>query len=160
MLLLMASHTRPASVMPKALGACAAVTADDLLNTLGINFHKGQESSTGKESTCDYAVGNAQVSVTIQRLDGAVDIAEEMAAMKREFPSATVRRLGEASFVVEIPGAGAQVHAVYERECLMVSVLGLGDGAAVSGAAERLARTARGRSKGDWHLARGGRNIK
>ena len=145
LLLLMASHTRPASALPKALGACAAVTAEDLQNTLGINFRKGQESSAGKESTCDYAAGNAQVSVTLQRLEGAVNLAAEMEAMKREIPGVTVRRLGEASFVVEIPGAGAQVHAVRDRESLMVSILGLGDGAAIAAAAERLASTARGR---------------
>jgi hypothetical protein len=145
LLLLMASQTRPAPILPKALGACTAVTADDLQRTLGISFRRGQESSAGKQSTCDYAVGNAQVSVTIQRLDGAVDIAAEMEAMKREMPGVTVRRLGGASFIVEIPGAGAQVHAVHERESLMVSILGLGDGVAISDAAERLARTARGR---------------
>ena len=145
LLLLMASRTRPASIVPRALGACTAVTADDLQRTLGISFRRGQESSAGKQSTCDYAIGNAQVSVTIQRLDGAVDIAAEMEAMKREMPGVTVRRLGEASFIVEIPGAGAQVHAVHEHESLMVSILGLGDGAAISEAAEQLARTARGR---------------
>ena len=142
---MLASQTRPASIVPRALGACTAVTVDDLQGTLGISFRRGQESSAGKESTCDYAVGNAQVSVTILRLDGAVDIATEMEAMKREMPGATVRRLGEAGFVVEIPGAGAQVHVVHERESVMVSILGLGDGAAISEAAERLARTARGR---------------
>ena len=109
LLLLMASQTRPASISPRALGACAAVTADDLQGTLGISFRRGQGSSAGKQSTCDYAIGNAQVSVTIQRLDGAVDIAAEMEAMKREMPGVTVRRLEEASFIVEIPGAGANV---------------------------------------------------
>ena len=74
--------------MPKALGACTAVTADDLQRTLGINFRRGQESSAGKLSTCDYAVGNAQVSVTIQQLSGAVDLAAEMEAMKAEMPDA------------------------------------------------------------------------
>jgi hypothetical protein len=138
----MAGQTHSASVLPKALGACTTVTADDLQRTLGIPFRRGHESSAGKESTCDYAAGTAQVSVAIQRLDGAVDIAAEMEAMKAEMPVVTVRRLGEASFIVEIPGAGAQVHAVKERESLMVSILGLGDAAR---AAVQLARAALGR---------------
>jgi hypothetical protein len=129
--------------MPKALGACTAVTADDLQRTMGINFRRGQESSAGKLSTCDYAVGNAQVSVTIQQLSGAVDLAAEMEALKAEMPGATVRRLDASSFVVEIPGAGAQVHVVHGgRESLMVSILGLGDAAR---AAEQLAGAALGR---------------
>ncbi len=132
--------------MPKALGACTAVTAEDLQRTLGISFRRGQESSSGKQSTCDYAVGNGQVSVTIQRLDGAIDIAAEIEAMKAEIPGATVRRVGEASFFVEIPGAGVQLHVVRgERDYVMVSILGLGDAAAVGGAAERLAGAAVGR---------------
>jgi len=63
-----------------------------------------------------------------------------MEAMEAEMPGATVRRLGAASFVVEIPGAGAQVHVVHgQRESLMVSILGLCDAAR---AAEQLAGAA------------------
>jgi hypothetical protein len=144
LLLLLAGQTHPAPALPKALGACSAVTAEDLHRTLGIPFRRAQESSAGAASTCDYAAGNAQVSVTIQRLSGAVDLAAEMEAMKVEIPGATVRRLGETSFVVEILGAGAQVHLVHVgRESVMVSILGLGD--EMAGAAERLARVAVGR---------------
>jgi hypothetical protein len=143
LLLLIATHTRPAPAVPKALGACTAITADDLQRALGINFRRGQEASTGSQSTCDYSAGNAQVSVTIQRLREGVDISLEIEALKGALPGATVRRIGGTSFLLEIPGAGAQLHVIRgERDYVMVSILGLGDAAVVAPAAERLAGTA------------------
>jgi hypothetical protein len=75
-------------------------------------------------------------------LRAGVDLAAEIAALQRELPGAVVRRAGDAAFLLEIPGVGAQWHAVREREYVMVSILGLGDGGVVGAAAERLAGTA------------------
>ena len=144
-----AVYTRPTPVAPtrpKAVGACTAVTAGDLQLALGISFGRGQETASGTQSTCDYTARTAQVSITIQRLAGKVDIPVEIEALKRELPGSTARivdGMGVSAFLLEIPDAGAQLHIIRgERDYLMVSILGLGDAPVVSPAAERLARAA------------------
>jgi hypothetical protein len=126
------------------MGACSAVTTEDLHRALGISFHRGEESGRGRQSTCDYAAGNAQVSVTLERLEAEIDVPAEIAALKRELPGASARAvagLGSTAFVLEIPGAGAQLHVIRgQRDYLMVSILGLGDAQTVGLAAEKLAR--------------------
>jgi hypothetical protein len=120
------------------------VTADDLHLALGINFRGGQETSAGRQSTCDYAAGSAQVSVAIQRVNGPIDLAAEIESLKLELPGARSRKIGAAAFVLEIPGAGLQVHSMRgAQDYVMISILGLGGG--LEAAAERLARTAFGR---------------
>src|ERR1035441_8754515 len=87
----------PRPLPSNALGACSAVTADDLERALGRRFGRGQEESHGAESTCD-------------------------------------------------AGAGTQLHVIRDDgDYVMVSILGFGDAAAVSAAAERVARAALGR---------------
>jgi hypothetical protein len=148
-----ASSTQPVVVTrhapSKALGACSAVTAADLEPALGRRFGRGQEESHAAESTCDYGAGNGRVSITIHRLNAKVDIAAEIESLKTNIPDATVRLisgLGSAAFFLDIAGAGTQLHALRDdRDYVMVSILGFGDAAAVSAAAERLARTALGR---------------
>ena len=139
--------SRPAS--SKALGACSAVTAADLERALGRRFGRGQEESHGAESTCDYGAGNGQVSITIQRLNAKVDIATEIESLKANIPQATVRMisgLGNVALFLDIAGAGTQLHTIRDdRDYVMVSILGFGDAAAVSPAAERLVRAALGR---------------
>ena len=122
------------------------MTAEDLHLALGISFGRAAETANGPQSTCDYASGTAQVSVTIQRLSAPLDITTEIAALKVEFPGSRARMVdgldGEA-FLLEIPHAGAQLHAFRTgRDYVMISILGLGDASAVGPAAERLARTA------------------
>jgi hypothetical protein len=125
------------------------VTAADLEHALGRRFGRGQEESHGAESTCDYGAGNGQVSITIQRLTARVDIATEIESLKKSVPESTVRMisgLGSTAFYLDIAGAGTQLHAIRDdRDYVMVSILGLGDAAAVSTAAERLVRAALGR---------------
>lgn len=146
LLLITTSAAHSPAPRPKALGACTAVTAEDLHLALGINFRSGAETANGPQSTCDYAAGNAQVSVTIQRLSAGVDIAAEIAALKMEIPGSMARMLDATTFLLEIPGAGAQLHAIRGgRDYVMVSILGLGGADAVGPAAERLARAAFGR---------------
>jgi hypothetical protein len=51
--------------------------------------------------------------------------------------------LGSTAFFLDIAGAGTQLHVVRDdRDYVMVSILGFGDAAAVSAAAERIVRTA------------------
>ena len=53
---------------------------------------------------------------------------------------------GAQAFFVDVPGAGTQLHVIRGgREHVMVSVLGFGEAAQVSAAAERIARKVLGR---------------
>ena len=139
----------PRPTASKAPGACSAVTADDLERALGRRFWRGQEESHGAESTCDYGAGNGQVSITIQRLQAKVDMAAEIASLKESIPESTVRMaegFGGVAFFLDIEGAGTQLHVIRDdRDYVMVSILGFGDAAQVSAAAERVARAALGR---------------
>ena len=125
------------------------MTPADLERALGRRFGRGQEESRGAESTCDYGAGNGQVSITIQRLSAKVDIGVEMESLKKSIPDSSVRLIsgvGSTAFFLDIAGAGTQLHVIRgDRDYVMVSILGFGDAAAVSGAAERIARAALGR---------------
>jgi hypothetical protein len=148
-----AASTKPAatplSAPPKALGACSAVTAEDLERALGRRFGRGREENRGAESTCDYGAGNGLVSITIQRLNAKVDIPREIESLKRSIVDSSVRMvsdLGSAAFYLDISGAGTQLHVVRDdHDYVMVSILGFGDATQVSAAAERMARAALGR---------------
>lgn len=145
-----AVSTRPV-VVPrlapsKALGACSAVTAGDLERALGRRFGSGQEHNRGAESTCDYGAGNGLVSITIQHLATTLDVPAEIESLKRNIADSTVRMssgLGSTAFYLDIASAGTQLHVIRDgRDYVMVSILGMGEAAQVSPAAERLARAA------------------
>ena len=125
------------------------MTAADLERALGLGFGRGQEESRGAESTCDYGVGKGQVSITIQRLSAKLNLPAEIESLKENIPESTVRMssgLGSTAFFLDIAGAGTQLHVIRDdRDYVMVSILGFGDAAAVSAAAERMARAALGR---------------
>ena len=148
-----AVSTKPQVVqraMPsKALGACSAVMAADLERALGRWFGHGQEESHGAESTCDYGAGNGKVSITIQRLNAKLNITVEIESLKQSIEDSSVRMisgLGSTAFFLDIASAGTQLHVIRDdRDYVMVSILGFGDAAAVSAAAERVARAALGR---------------
>jgi hypothetical protein len=150
LLLAAAVSTKPVVTPPpapsKTTGACSAVTAADLERALGRRFGRGQEESHGAESTCDYGAGNGQVSITIQRLHAKLDIPAEIESLKRTIEDSSVRilsGLGSAAFYLDIAGAGTQLHVIRDdRDYVMVSILGFGDAATVSAAAERLAQAA------------------
>jgi hypothetical protein len=139
----------PLPAPSKALGACSAVTADDLERALGRRFWRGQEETHGAESTCNYGAGNGQVSITIQRLHARLDIPAEIESLKESIPESTVRMasgFGSAAFFLDIEGAGTQLHVIRDdRDYVMVSILGFGNALQVSAAAERVARAALGR---------------
>jgi hypothetical protein len=138
----------PKPAPSKAMGACSAVTTADLENALGRSFGRGQEESHGSESTCDYGAGNGRVSITIERLRAKLDMPAEIASLKLIEHSSVrvISGLGSAAFYLDIAGAGTQLHVIRDdRDYVMVSILGFGDAAAVSAAAERMARAALGR---------------
>jgi hypothetical protein len=69
----------PAVRRVKAVNACSVVTAAEVERTLGRHFARGNEETRGTDSTCDYASGNGQVSITLQRLRAPVNLAVEIA---------------------------------------------------------------------------------
>ena len=137
--------TRP---VPKATTACAAVTRADVEFALGRAVGKGSPDTASAASTCDYARDRGQVTISIQHLDAPLDLPAEFAALQREIEDATPRQgphLGDHAFFLDIAGAGTQLHVIRGRDYLLISVLGFGEGAAVSQAAEKMARAALGR---------------
>jgi hypothetical protein len=133
----------------KTLSACSAVTPADLERAFGLTFGRGQEETHATESTCDYASGHGQVSITIQRLARKLDMPKEIEAMKQTIEGSSVRLaegIGTTAFYLDIPSAGTQLHVIIgERNYLMVSVLGFGDASTVSAATEKLTHAALGR---------------
>ncbi len=133
----------------KGLTACAAVTRAEVEEALGQAVGRGREETAGMESSCDYAAGNGQVTVTLQRLAAKLDLPFEMRSLKAVAPEGRVREaagVGTLAFFLDIPGAGTQLHVLRgEREYLMVSVLGFGEAEHVAAAAEAMARKALGR---------------
>lgn len=73
----------------------------------------------------------------------------EIAGLKASIPESVIRKargLGKRAFFLDIPGAGTQLYVINgDSDFLMVSVLGFGEAAQVSPAAESLARKALGR---------------
>lgn len=130
----------------RGLTACAVVTRAHAEQALGVSLSAGRAEETARQSNCDYAGKDGLVTVSIQRLTRKADLAAEIAGLKQAFPESTVCEipgLGSGAFLLSIPGAGAQVHAIGgDAEYVMVSVLGFGEPKAVSPAAESLARSA------------------
>lgn len=130
---------------PRAATACAVVTRAEIEDAIGRRVNAGNEESGGAYSTCDYSAGGGMVSITVQRLASRLDWKLEIASMKKSIPNAVVRQAAgfpEAVYL-DIPEAGTQLHIVTaNREHLMVSILGFGAPASVSGAAAQIARKA------------------
>ncbi len=116
---------------------------------LGRPVATGRQSADGPQSTCDYAAGAGQVSVTVQRLTAKLNVAAEIESLKASIPEASVREAPDVdalAFFLDIPGAGTQLYVIRDdRDFVLISVLGFGDAAQVSGAAEAMARKALGR---------------
>lgn len=131
------------------MSACAAVTKTDVFQALGVAVEKDQEIVEGLASTCDYSRRHGQVSVTVQSLQQKLNLEPEIAALKESFPDSAIREatgLGARAFFLDIPGAGTQLYVIQgDSNFLMVSILGFGEAAQVSPAAEALARKALGR---------------
>ncbi len=132
--------------------SCGWVTKLEAELELGRRLEAGADEQEGGESSCTYAAGDgkeAMVRISSQQLPAGVDPAHELAVLKAGFPDAAIcpiPGLGRWAVLMQIPGAGAQAHVVSESgKYLLVSVLGFGDGARVTAAAEALARKAASR---------------
>ena len=147
-LLSLSQNTRPAAVQTlvpqKLVSACAAVTRTDVEEALGRYVDKGTEQSDSLQSTCDYAGKNGVVTVQIHRLSAELNIPSEIEQLKAALPGATVREtegMGSHAFFLDIPNAGTQLHVIRGSEYyVLVSVLGFGDAAKVTGAVESIGR--------------------
>jgi hypothetical protein len=141
----MAAPARPKPAL-KAVTACVAATQADIQEALGEAVTKGTEHTEGSESTCDYAGDGGQVSITIHRSVGKLDVPSAIADLKAAMPDAKLREapgIGARAFFVDLGGDGAQLFVIRDdREFLLVSVLGFGDATRVSPAAGRIARKA------------------
>jgi hypothetical protein len=152
-LLLLAASTLPVAppaprIPRKAPSACLALTRSDVQFALGRSVGKPEEENSAAASTCDYASERGRITVTVQRLDRELDLASEIAALRREIEGSSVRpapAFGPHAFYLDIAGAGTQLHVIRGRDYLLVSVLGFGEGPEVSLAAERMVRMALGR---------------
>lgn len=133
----------------RQVSACAAVTRADVEQALGQRVAEGEEQTDGTASTCDYTGRRGQVTITVQRLTAELDLATEIESLERTIPESSVRYapgFRGTAFFLDIAGAGTQLHIVRgDRNYLLVSVLGFGEAARVSRAAERMARKALGR---------------
>jgi hypothetical protein len=131
------------------VSACAAVTKTDVFQALGVAVEKDRETVEGPASTCDYYRWHGQVSVTVRSFEKKLNLDPEIAALKESFPDSAIREatgLGARAFFLDIPGAGTQLYVIQgDSSFLMVSILGFGEAAQVSPAAEALARKALGR---------------
>jgi hypothetical protein len=145
------SGTAPAApAVPRpSPAACSVVTGADVRQALGRPVANGAASREGAQSTCDYAGGAGQVTITVERLAAPLDLRAEIASLKASIPEGTLRDargIATRAFFLDIPGAGTQLYVIRgDTDFVLVSVLGFGEAAQVSAAAEALARKALGR---------------
>jgi hypothetical protein len=106
------------------------VTRTEVQNAVGRTVGPGREEYSAGSGTCDYMSRGAQVSITLQHVDGVPDLAAEMGALEKEIEGAHARpapAFGPCAFYLDIPDAGGQLHMFRGRDYLLVSVLGFGD---------------------------------
>lgn len=146
-----ASNSHPATPAKPAAAvspvtACRAVPRAEVELALGERVGPGQEAGNGAESTCDYATTKGLVSVTLRRSGQKLNLEAEVAALAAAIPEGALRKtttLETPAYIMEIPGAGAQLHVVrQEREYLFISVLGLAAPPQAAAIAEHIARRA------------------
>jgi hypothetical protein len=129
--------------------ACSVIGRADVQEALGGSFAKGKASREGSQSSCDYSGGTGQVTITLERLAGPLDLRAEIASLKESIPEGKLRAaqgISATAFFLDIPGAGTQLYVVRDdADFVMISVLGFGEASRVSPAAEILARKALGR---------------
>ncbi len=144
----LAGSTPPKAVLKQAavktVTACIAATQADVTEALGRAVGKGKEQTDAVESTCDYASGEAQVTVTIRRSAVKLDVPAQIADLKAAIPQGRIREfsgVGKQAFFMDLAGAGTQLHVIRsDSDYVLVSVLGFGEPEDVAKAAEKIAR--------------------
>ena len=82
----MLTRAAPSAVPCPSLSACFVVTRADVQQALGRSVAKAEERKEGPESTCDYAGGSGQVTITMQRLTEKLDMRAEIESLKASIP--------------------------------------------------------------------------
>jgi hypothetical protein len=149
MLLALASTSKPAVLQDarplQSVTACSAISRGEIERSLGRALESGRESRVIDQSTCDYSSGTGQITITLHRLRKRLDFPAEVESLKTAIPRSTVRPvngIGTRAFFLDIADAGTQLHIIRDdRDYVLISILGFGDAAHVSAAAERIART-------------------
>ena len=147
-LLALAGSTPPKTMKPattlKTLTACVAATQADVEEALGRTLARGKEQTDAVQSSCDYAAGDGQVTVTIRKSGVKLDIPAQIADLKAAMPEGRIRELpgvGRQAFFMDLAGAGTQLHVIRgDGDYVLVSVLGLGEPEDVAKMAEKIAR--------------------
>jgi hypothetical protein len=133
-----------------AVKVCDVVTMPDVEQALGRHMLEAGWTTKSSRERCDYQAEGGQVSIRLEHSGAVLDPKVEFEALKNTFPGSRARELsdmGAPAMLLDLPDAGTQVFVIDgEHRYLLVSILGFGDPARVSKAAEQLAREAFKRS--------------
>ena len=150
------SATGPVPRAPKPVllapstSACDVVTRPDVEEALGRHLLEAGWQVHSTHERCDYRAEGGQVTIRLEHSTAVLDAKAEFTALKKTFPGSHARELagmGAPAMLLDLPDAGTQVFVIDgEHRYLLVSILGFGDPARVSKAAEQLAREAFKRS--------------
>ena len=148
-LLSAATHTprqAPPAPVLKIQTACTVVTQAEIETILGRAVSSGVEHKDPGGSTCDYTAGDGEITIAMAHTTDKLDPEAEVTELKKLLPKYAVRDaegFGTRAYFVDVPNAGTQLHVLRgEHDYLMVSVLGFGAPAQVSGAAMKMVRAA------------------
>jgi hypothetical protein len=130
----------------RVVSVCEVVTKPDVELALGRHLMGGGWTTRSSRERCDYQAEGGQVTIRLEHSSTTLDPKSEFAALKKTFPGSHARELagmGAPAMLLDLPDAGTQVFVIDgEHRYLLVSILGFGDAAKVSKAAELLARQA------------------
>ncbi len=142
------TYSQPPHVTPAigTVSACSAVTAPEILSFTGRLMTRTSDRRAGLESTCDYASGEAVVTIVLRRSTRKLDLPAEVGNLRSSFPDAALRSvegLGGAAILVELGGPGVLLNVFRdEHDYLLISVLGFGEDFPASRVVEKIARRA------------------
>jgi hypothetical protein len=140
---------KPVTLLP-VINACDVVTKPDVEEALGRHMLEAGWQVRSTRERCDYQAEGGQVTIRLEHSSAVLDPKTEFSALKKTFPGSHARELaglGVPAMLLDLPDAGTQVFIIDgEHRYLLVSILGFGDPARVSKAAEQLAREAFKRS--------------
>ena len=126
------------------VNVCDVVTKPDVEHALGRHILEAGWTTKSSKERCDYQAEGGQVSIRLEHSATVLNPKAEFEALKHTFPGSRARELldmGAPAMLLDLPDAGTQVFVIDgEHRYLLVSILGFGDPARVSKAAEQLAR--------------------
>lgn len=135
--------SRPVPLL-EAKSPCDVIPIRDIESWTGHLMMRTSMRRTLNESTCDYTSGEAAITISARRSALKIDLPAELGHLKQAFPEARlagVDGLGAAAILVDLGESGVLLNVFRnEHDYLMVSVLGLGNGAKVTPFAIRVAR--------------------